>query len=144
MEKSTKIMLVFVAMLGTLVVAMALEPSRNFVLTALQQGVANPIYLVGLAFNDWLALHPALWILGAGLLGGLVLAVVVNTVVRPRVHIGTPKLPKVTSTTSTSHTSLSQTPSDATTRPPDVTVEEVVAKVKEEIAKEETTANEPT
>lgn len=141
MEKSTKILLAFAAILCTLVVAMALEPSRNFVLNALQQGLFNPIYLLGLSFNDWLALHPALWVLGSGILGGLVIAIVLNTLVRPRIHIGTPKIRGSPSSLGSSPT-LSQTPSGATTRPlveEKVDIQEVVAKVKEELVKEEST-----
>lgn len=144
MEKSTKILLVFAAVLCTLVVAMALEPSRNFVLNALQQGLLNPIYLLGLSFNDWLALHPALWVLGSGILGGLVIAIVLNTLVRPRIHLGTPKIGGSSQSSSLgSSSTLSQTPSGATTRPlveEKVDIKEVVAKVKEELKEEPTTA----
>ena len=141
MEKSTKILLVFAAILCTLVVAMALEPSRNFVLTALQQGVANPIYWAGVAFNDWLALYPALWILGSGLLGGIVLAIILNTLVRPRIHVTTPKIR--TPSSSSLGPSLSSTPSGATLRPSieeKVDIKEVVAKVKEELKEEPSSA----
>lgn len=85
MEKSNKIICVLVAVLGTLVVAMWIKPSRDAITNALQQGVANPVYNIGVSINTFLGTYPALWILGSGLLGGLMLAILLNTFVRPRI-----------------------------------------------------------
>lgn len=141
MEKSTKLMLVGVAILATLVVAMALEPSRTAILNGLQQGVFNPIYYIGVGFNDWLGTFPALWALGSGLIGGLLLAVVVNTLVRPRL----PSIRGTPQPTGSTMTHAPSTPSYATTRP-DPPVQKVEISVKaepqatEEVVKEEPVA----
>lgn len=86
MEKSTKILLVLAALLGALVVAMAIEPSRTIIIDAFKAGVLNPIYTIGVGFNSWLATYPSLWVLGSGLLGGLVLAIIINRVALPKIR----------------------------------------------------------
>lgn len=84
MEKSNKLMWIGIAILGTIIVAMAIPESRDFLLNLLQQGVLNPIYNIGVSFNTFLGTYPALWILGSGVLGGLLLAIFLNTFVRDR------------------------------------------------------------
>jgi len=130
MEKSTKILLIIAAILGTLVVAVWWEPTRIMITDALQHGVLTNLYFAGVMINDWLELHTAGLVAIGGVLGGLGLAVVINTLVRPRVHIG--MLHKSTSSPASSYSTstLSSTPSSATIRPESPPVQKVEIEVK--------------
>jgi len=90
MEKATKILCVISAVIGALFIAMFFEESRTFIVNGVKSSLLNPIYGIGVAINNWLSLYPGLWILGGGLLGGLVLAVLINSVALSKIR-KTPK-----------------------------------------------------
>ena len=86
MERSTKILIFLSATLGALVVAMSIPQSRDAVLGFFDQGIFAPIGAAVAGFNVWLRGFEPLHILGASILGGLVLAVLINMWVRPRIQ----------------------------------------------------------
>lgn len=114
MEKSTIILLALAALLGALVVLMAIPESRTVLINGFIQVFCNPLYLVGVSFNTWLATYPALWILGVGMLGGLILAIAVTLFAVPRIRSQKQEPQKDVGTT---QYSTRTTPAGATTRP---------------------------
>jgi hypothetical protein len=97
MEKSTKILCVIIAILGSLLGAILLfEDARNWIITTTNKSVLQPIMGSWLGFVNWLDGFRASYMLGFGLLGGLILAVVINTIALPKIRhtkISTPNLP---------------------------------------------------
>jgi len=91
MERSTKILMFLAAILGALVVAMAIEDSRTVILRTFSTGVLAPIGSAIGGFNLWLGAFEPLHIVGAAILGGLLLAVMVNMYALPRIRRSTYK-----------------------------------------------------
>jgi len=143
MDKSTKVMLFVIALAITFSVLMVWDISRTFIVqTFFIDTVLTNGYLAILGFEAWLRTYSPLWVITVTGVATLIFAVLVNTFVRPRIHISTPKIGASQSSSLGSSSTLSQTPSGATLRPSieeKVDIKEVVAKVKEELVKEEPT-----
>lgn len=90
MEKRTAILLFLAAVVGVIVTV------AFFAMTNPQVGAAvsgfltwwfiKPFWGVVAAFNVWLENYPALWVGGAFLFGGLVLAVIINSFALPKLR----------------------------------------------------------
>jgi hypothetical protein len=97
MERSTKILLVITACLGALLfTVLFFEGSRNWIISSANKSVFKPAMSLWLGFVNWLDGFRASYMLGFGLLGGLILAVVINTIALPKIRhtkISTPNLP---------------------------------------------------
>jgi hypothetical protein len=93
MEKSTKILLVIVAILASFVTVMFASPgARETIIKGAINVLGKPLVTGWFNFVDWLDTFRASYMLAVGLVGGLVIAIFVNLVALPKIH-GTPTVP---------------------------------------------------
>lgn len=95
MERSTKIMLLIVAVLASVLTVMFVSPgAREAIITGVNNSVAKPLMVQWLGFVDWLDTQRGIYLLGSGLVSGLILAIIINQVALPKIRGGVKKLPK--------------------------------------------------
>lgn len=113
MEKSTKILLVIVAILASFLIVMFVSPSaRETIITGANNTILKPAMGLWLGFVDWLDTVRGIYILGSGLVGGLMIAIIINQLALPKIR---GKLPEPSGPSGIGL--RSQTPTGATTRP---------------------------
>jgi hypothetical protein len=94
MEKSTKILLVIVAILASFLTVMFVSPgARETIIVGFNHSFAKPVMILWLGFVDWLDQVRGIYLLGTGLVGGLFIAILVIQAV-PKVRGVAKKIPK--------------------------------------------------
>ena len=97
MEKSTKVLCVIIAALSSFIVVMLAFPvARATIVAGFSDSVAQPVAVIWFGFIDWIDTFRASYLLLTGVISGLILAVAVNTVVRPRLAKAVGKTPSPT------------------------------------------------
>ena len=95
MQKSNWIMSIIIAVAITFSALMIWDVSRTFIIqTIFIDTVLSNGYIAVLGFEAWLTTFSPLWIITATFIGALCFAVLINTVVRPRMPFKKTSTPK--------------------------------------------------
>jgi hypothetical protein len=94
MEKSTKILCLLLAIVGSLtVILLVSEGAREAIINGANASIFKPGMTVWLGFVDWLDQVRGIYLLASGIVSGLFLAILVNQAV-PRIRQTAKKIPK--------------------------------------------------
>jgi hypothetical protein len=93
MEKATKIMLVIIAILASLITVLIVSPgAREVIVNGANNTILQPAMGLWLGFINWLDGFRASYLLGIGIVGGLILAVFINQIALPKIRHKVPSI----------------------------------------------------